>query len=60
MLAFMYDWQCKLVSKKSAYCVYANKTHDLITIESRDYAHPPLCMLALGKSGEGPFPNSKM
>ena len=23
------------------------------TVESRDYAPPPLCMLGLGKSGEG-------
>jgi hypothetical protein len=25
------------------------------TVESRDYAPPPLCMLALGKSGEGAY-----
>ena len=25
------------------------------TVESRDYAPPPLCMLTLGKSGEGAY-----
>ena len=45
-----------------AWCVYTLKGQYIIhatagytdTVESRDYA-PPLCMLGLGKSGEGAY-----
>ena len=40
----------------SARCLAHDVTHGIAyTVESRDYTPPPLCMLALGKSGEGAY-----
>ena len=35
--------------------LHARYATDYNTVESRDYAPPPLCMLGLGKSGEGAY-----